>query len=96
MSKDAGLFQQTLTVSKINFDCDFDYEAAERETSDEPGCEESLTLISARHADEEMIDLLDPLTIETLEEMGMAALGQLRKDSDYDRGQDRYEDRMSA
>ena len=51
-----------------NFTCKFDYEPTEPKTFDEPGWPAMYTLISATYEGIEVLPILDPAIVQSLEE----------------------------
>ena len=91
-----GLYNHRFETSGgLVLDCYLAFEAEERATYDHPGSSASIELVWALvegvDISEVIGDLVATIEDEALEDMAVAA-----KDDEYDRGQERYENRRDA
>ena len=56
------------TIRDLTLECEFEFEAGEPRTWDEPGCPDQYTLTGAFLNGVDIVDILDPALIEQLEE----------------------------
>lgn len=91
-----GLHEYKVTINGVVLDCYFDYEAAECVTFCNPGQSEKITLIHALADGVPVYGLLGEDDIEKCEDSARQAMQTKKASDDYDRGADRYEERMSA
>jgi len=80
----------------LTIDCYLEYDAAERDSFDCPGHHESIDLCYALVNGIDISDVLSDDIKGLIEEEALASMEIDKWDSDYDRGEDRYNDRMAA
>ena len=83
-----GLFEYEYSVDKLTLQCFCEYEAAERETRDEPGWPESITLIHALVNGVDVACLLDDDTVAEIEAEAAGAMQGESDDDRYDRAEE--------
>jgi hypothetical protein len=88
-----GLYNHLFeTAGGLVLDCYLAYEEAERETRDEPGSAESIELIWALVEGVDISEVIGDLAA-TIEEEALEDMAVQAEHDQYDRGQERYEDR---
>ena len=80
------------TAGGLTLDCYLEYEAEERETRDEPGSPASMGLVWALVGGIDISEVIGDLAA-TIEEEALEDMETSAKDDQYDKGQERYEDR---
>lgn len=89
-----GLYHHRFeTAGGLMLECYLDYDEAERATYEHPGCNERIELIWALVEGVDISEVLGDLT-GTIEEEALQDMAASGQDDDYDRGQQRYEDRQ--
>ena len=83
------------TAGGLVLDCYLSYEAEERETQDEPGSAAAIELIWALVEGVDISEVLGDW-VATIEEEALGDMEAKVEDDQYDRGQERYEDRNAA
>ena len=73
-------------------DCYLSYDEAERATYDHPGCAASIELIWALVEGVDISEVIGDLA-GTIEEEALEDMAVQAEDDQYDKGQERYEDR---
>lgn len=76
--------------------CYLEYEQAGRDTRDCPSQPESITLVYAFHKEEDISEVLSDDVVALIEEEALASMEMDKWNSDYDRGEERYNDREAA
>ena len=83
------------TAGGLVLDCWLAYEEAERKTQDEPGSAESIELIWALVEGVDISEVIGDLAA-TIEEEALEDMAVQAEHDQYDKGQERYEDRNAA
>ena len=91
-----GLYNHRFeTAGGLVLDCWLAYEEAERETRDEPGSAECIELIWAWVEGVDIYEVIGDLAA-TIEEEALEDMAVQAEHDQYDRGQERYEERNAA
>lgn len=87
---------QFTSANDLTIDCYLEYEAEESMTRDCPGHPESVTLCYALVNGVDISEVLSDDVIGLIEEEAAQSMSMDKRNDDYDRGADRYEDREAA
>ena len=91
-----GLYNHRFeTAGGLVLDCWLAYEEAERETRDEPGSAAAVELIWALVEGVDISEVIGDLAA-TIEEEALEDMAVQAEHDQYDKGQERYEDRNAA
>lgn len=91
-----GLYNHRFeTAGGLVLDCYLSYEAEERETQDEPGCAAAIELVWALVEGVDISEVLGDW-VATIEEEALEDMAVQAEHDQYDRGQERYENRRDA
>jgi hypothetical protein len=83
------------TAGGLVIDCYLSYEKGEPETRDEPGCPAAIELIWALVEGVDIYEVIGDLAA-TIEEEALEDMAVQAEHDQYDKGQERYEDRSDA
>ena len=86
----------TYTTDAGDYVVEFDYEPAEPRTFNDPGCPESVDVLSVWAGPFDILEWISDESLEFFKEKCLESVADARFNADLDRGQDRYEDRMAA
>ena len=75
---------------------EFDYQPAEPTTWDDPGCAAEVDVVAVYANGMDILEWCSDVSIEFFAEKAAESVAAIKDADDYDRGQDRYEDRMAA
>ena len=93
----AGLYEYQYTDGDgLLLDCHLEYEAHEAATQDCPGTPESITLIYALCNGVDIANVLSEDVIAQIEEEALCSMEMDKWGSDYDKGEERYNDKELA
>jgi hypothetical protein len=86
----------TYTTDAGDFVIEFDYTPAEKQTYTDPGCSEYVDVLSIMAGPFDILEWISPESLAFFEEKCMHAVADGFSQAAYDRGADRYEERMAA
>jgi len=90
-------YEYQYTASEgLTIDCYLEYEKAERDSFDCPGHPESITLVYALVNGVDISEVLSDDVVGLIEEEAAQSMAMDKWNDDYDRGEDRYNDRMGV
>ena len=75
---------------------EFDYQPAEPQTWDDPGCDAEVDVAAVYAGGIDILEWCSDVSIEFFAEKALESVASIKEAAEYDRGQDRYEDRMAA
>jgi hypothetical protein len=91
-----GLYHHTFETSGgLVIECYLSYDEAEKASYDHPGCAAAIELIWALVEGVDISEVIGDLAA-TIEEEALEDMEASAKDDEYDRGQERYENRRDA
>lgn len=86
----------TYTTEAGDFAIEFDYTPAEKATYTDPGESECVDVLSIMAGPFDILEWISPESLAFFEEKCMLSVADSRSADEYDRGADRYEERMAA
>ncbi len=90
-------YEYQYTASEwLTIDCYLEYEKAERDSFDCPGHPEAVELCYALVNGVDVLEVLSDDVVAHIEEKALCQMAEDQREDEYDRGEDRYNDRMAA
>ena len=93
---DQGTLKAPYTTETGDLVIEFDYSPAEPQTSNEPGCDESVDVVSVWAGPFDILEWISDAALEAFEERALVWMKEQRDGYDEDRAEARYLDRMAA